>query len=98
MAYSTSNPPVLVRNGGIDNTGPAEWTYKSADAASVVAASGYFTNAKNLGMAVDDLVTVINTATSPRTATKHLIVSINATTGAADLSDGTSEVASANSG
>lgn len=57
MAYSTSNPPRKMAqvNG---SEGLNLWSYKSADAIATVRGAGYFTNAGDLGMAVNDIVLV----------------------------------------
>jgi hypothetical protein len=86
MAYSTSNPPALSPSGPLTGAG-RKWIYKSTDAASVARVSGYFSNAKNLGMQVGDIVEVHDTDASPYIVTTHVVSAINATTGAADLSD-----------
>jgi hypothetical protein len=96
MAYSTTNPPILVRQGGIDNGLPAEWEYVSADSAATVAVAGYITDGGFRGAKVNDRFNVTNTSTSPATVTKHLVVTANTSTGALDLSDPTTEIASAN--
>ncbi len=92
MAYVTTNPPVRISEYPMTGFGSSQpalgvWMYRSADAASVVRVVGYFTDAAKRGMAVDDIVWVVNTATSPHTITLHSVSAINATTGAADLSD-----------
>ena len=102
MAYVTSNPPVrmseypLTSFGNSQGAGGAQWVYKSTDAASVVRVAGYITNAAKLGMQVGDIVWVHDTDASPYTVTLHIVSAINATTGAADLSDAAS-TASTNS-
>lgn len=65
MAYSTSTPPRRISQGSIDNSqgGTSEWVYTSADAAATVAGAGYFTNGGDLGMALNDMVKVVDTAT-----------------------------------
>jgi hypothetical protein len=63
------------------------WTYKSADAIADVNTAGYISNAKDMGMKVMDLVLVVDTATP--TAQWCVVRTVNATTGAGDLSDGT---------
>jgi hypothetical protein len=85
MAYSTSNPPVLISVAPLTGTGQV-WAYRSTDAATAVDATGYITNAKALGMRAGDLVRVTNTATN--ITTMHHVMSITAA-GAADLADGT---------
>lgn len=91
MAYSTSNPPRLETQ---PIAGVRIWQYVSTDAIATVRAAGYITNAKDLGMKVQDLVRVIDTNTP--THTLCVVLSVNATTGVADLSDGTA-VAQTNS-
>jgi hypothetical protein len=54
MPYSTSNPPQVAVPG--IGSAATLWTYKSTDASTVVAATGYFTNGKALGMKVDDFI------------------------------------------
>lgn len=56
MAYSTSSPPILIA-GGVA-AGPRIWMYVSTDANTAVDASGYFSNAYDLGMRAGDLVFV----------------------------------------
>lgn len=76
MAYVTSNPPrVLVQS--IGDLAPAKWQYSSADNAATVAAANYFTNAKDLGMKVNDLVEVLDTGTP--LITSHRVTTITAT-------------------
>ena len=76
MAYATSNPPACVWPA-IQTGSPAMWVYKHTDARATVEAAGYFTNAQALGMKVDDLVFVINTATPA--ATISIVTAITAT-------------------
>lgn len=62
MTYSTSNPPAL----SVDNIGgvqPRRWTYISADAVGTVDNTDYFTNGAALGMEINDIVEVTDTAT-----------------------------------
>jgi hypothetical protein len=91
MAYSTSNPPVLLAQG-ISSTRKL-WLYASIDAATLVRVAGYITNAASLGMKAGDLVWQIDTDASPIAAQLMTVNSINATTGAADLTDGTAVTA-----
>lgn len=81
--YSTSNPPVLVRQG-IGNQTPSKWVYSSVDASTVVDAAGYFTNGHALGMKVNDIVEVTDSDTGLMTT--HIVNSVTAG-GAADLTD-----------
>jgi len=87
MPYSTSNPPKLVVPSFTNVSGEASiWTYASTDAPTSVDATGYITNAKELGMKAGDLVAVVDTDASPAQTTLHRVVAIN-TNGSADLSD-----------
>ena len=70
----------------LDGTAPGIWSYKSTDAAAVVAANGYITDAKARGLRVDDIVYVYDTDAVPRTMTTHTVMAINAD-GSADLSN-----------
>lgn len=65
MAYATSNPPRKFVAGGIDNSqgGSNLWLYTSADAVATVVAQNYITNPLDLGMAVNDIVMIVDTAT-----------------------------------
>jgi hypothetical protein len=72
MAYATSNPPRLTLNSGLyaENSGTStrtiggdHWLYRTADVKSVVAVTGYFTNALDLGFLVGDVVEVQDTTT-----------------------------------
>lgn len=87
MPYSTSNPPVLLV-GTMNNAGPKLWHYRSTDAATAVRVAGYITNGRDLGMSVGDIVFSLKTDASPLSCQIHIVTAINATTGAADLSDG----------
>lgn len=96
MAYSTSNPPRLVRPSFTNVSGEISiWDYASTDAAATVDASGYITNAKALGMKVGDIVTVTDTDASPVVVTNHRVVAIN-TDGSADLTDGNNYIVGTN--
>lgn len=61
MAYAVTNPPALISQR--IGSGPALWSYKSADVDSDVNATDYFTNGKSLGMQVGDFVLVYDTTT-----------------------------------
>ena len=84
MAYSTSNPPVLVAQG-IGGTNKL-FDYRSTDAGSAIDASGYFTNGYALGMRQNDTVLVHDTDASPVAQTIHTVTT--STTSATDVSDG----------
>ena len=88
MAYSTSNPPTLVRGGTLKGDNQ-EWVYRSVDAATVVRVAGYITNGGALGMRVGDTVKVVDTDASPVAVQLMNVVSVSTTApGAVDLSDG----------
>lgn len=70
MAYATSNPPILETQS---IAGPRRWSYSSADASTVVDASGYFTNGYELGMRINDTIMVTDTDTG--LTTSHVVVS-----------------------
>lgn len=88
MAYSVNNPPMLQSKaiGGKGNI----WKYESVDNATTVDGNGYITNARDLGMKVNDVVFSTDTDAVPPITTQHTVVAIN-TNGSADLSnaDGT---------
>lgn len=64
MTYSTLLPPFKVTQGPMDNSvGGQLWVYSSVDAVATVVAQNYITNPIDLGMQVNDLVIVIDTAT-----------------------------------
>ena len=88
MSYSTSNPPQLLM-APIGGVGAQLWTYASTDAAADVDLDGYFSNAKELGMRVGDVVFVLDTDSTHKQTTTHIVKAINAN-GSANLSDGVS--------
>lgn len=91
MAYSTSTPPVLIIEGGINGKAANIWSYFTTDASTVVDTLNYFTNGGSLGMKVGDIVFVINSSTF---ATQIMIVSATGD-GTTNLTDGLA-VAAAN--
>jgi hypothetical protein len=85
MSYSKNN---LTQLGGFVGSGPRIWLYYEASlAAADLDAANYISDGGKLGMAVDDLVLHCNVATGIWSG--HSVVSVNATTGAVDLSNGT---------
>ncbi len=84
MTYATSNPPRLRSQAVV---GGKDWYYESADAIETVNTSGYFRNGYSLGMRVGDTVTVRDTATP--TTSLCTVIDVSASTGVADISDGT---------
>ena len=84
MAYSTSNPPKLLVQS-LSGSGPSIWSYASTDAAATVDDANYITNGGSLGMAVGDLVFVIDTDASPPITTLHQVSATG--DGTTDLND-----------
>ncbi len=85
MAYSTSNPPRM-SVPGVGGGTPSVWTYDSADAAAVVRAADYFTNALELGMKKGDIVIQGDSAGA---AVAHMYPVLTVDSDGADLGDGT---------
>lgn len=88
--YSTSFPPSLVTQGITYNGGPRTWIYTTTDATATIDTAGYFSNGAFLGMKVGDMVLVYISG-SPGTVTlnTYVVDSVNTTTGAVDVRDGT---------
>jgi len=84
MTYATSNPPRLTVQGVV---GGKIWYYESADPIATVNTSGYFTNGYFVGLRVGD--TVIVRDTNVPTTSLCTVIDVSATTGVADISDGT---------
>lgn len=59
MAYSTANPPKISAQGVGDGR---IWHYATTDTFATVGGADYFTNALELGIKVNDLIVVTNTA------------------------------------
>jgi len=87
MAYSTSNPPALVHQM-VGKNGGSTWVYDSADAATLVRVSGYFTDGYELGLRVGDVIQQRDT-TGATVAHNYVVLSAVAATGVVDVSDGT---------
>lgn len=84
MAYSTSNPPILLTQS-VGGLAGKTWLYRSTDAAATVDAANYITNGGSLGMAIGDLVYVIDTDASPPILTIHQVSATG--DGTTDLND-----------
>lgn len=85
MAYSKNN---LFLIAGAVGQGPRIWCYSEASlAASALDATGYISDGGKHGMAVNDLVLGMNTSTGIWSG--HSVVTVSSTTGAVDLSNGT---------
>jgi hypothetical protein len=76
MTYATSNGPELQVQA---IAGPKQWVYTSSHGTTEVAATGFFTNGKALGMKVGDQVLVVENDNSYATSIAH--VTSVATTG-----------------
>ena len=87
MAYATSNPPALVHQL-VGAAGGSTWVYNSTDAATVVRVTGYITDGQALGMAIGDIVHQRD-ITGATVAHDYVVISLHATDGSVDLSDGT---------
>jgi len=65
MAYSTTNPPQMIsQTFGSVPARPNLWSYASTDAIAVVCGSSYVSNGHALGMAVGDVVFVLDTTST----------------------------------
>jgi hypothetical protein len=84
MAYDTASPPFLITQALAGGAGKV-WLYRSTDGASDVDAANYITNGGSLGMAVGDLVYVIDTNASPVILTIHQVSATG--DGTTDLND-----------
>lgn len=82
MAYA-SNSLRRTTFGGIDNSaGGNLWVYTSADAVATVVAQGYISNPIDMGLLVNDLVIVVDTATPLISIARVKTVSAVVATGA----------------
>lgn len=84
MSYTPANL-TLVTEGPLTGAGQL-WRHTSADATAVVDTSGFITNGGSYGMKVGDVL--FHTDSGTGVVTTHRVVTVNATTGAVDLSDG----------
>ncbi len=78
MAYATSNQPLcyVPRIG----SGPAIWMYVDGDAHTTVDTAGYFTDGADLGLAANDVMIVVDSATP--TCTIHQVLNATSITAA----------------
>lgn len=91
MAYVSND--LMLLDTGFAGKGQ-KWVYDSTDAATVVRAAGYISDAKAKGMRVGDVVEQRDTA-GATVAHSYVVLSI-AADGSADLSDGTAAPALTN--
>lgn len=82
MAYIPNNLKLLVAAGIDNSTAPQIWGYSSADAVATVVAQDYITNPVDIGMLVNDLVIIVDTATPLISIARVKTVSAVAATGA----------------
>lgn len=75
MAYSTSNPPIRT-SGGLGGAQQV-WQYVSTDVHTDVDATDYFSNGDELGMKVNDLVSVTK-STATIGVTWHVVTAVTA--------------------
>lgn len=73
MAYAVTNPPALIADK-IGGNGSV-WLYKSTDDDATTNGASYYTNGVTLGMAVGDIVLVIDT-TTPK-GSFHFVTSVS---------------------
>ncbi|MCF6118534.1 MULTISPECIES: hypothetical protein [Mesorhizobium] len=74
MAYEVTNGPKCILSGF--GGSPSIWVYNDGDAHGTVDGTDYFTDAKELGMKVGDLVFV--QLTSDYTTTLHSVSAVDA--------------------
>lgn len=82
MAYNSANLMLLVPRFDNVPAGGQLWVYSSADAVATVVAQDYITNPVDIGMQVNDLVIIIDTATPLISFSRVKTVSAVAATGA----------------
>lgn len=85
MAYDESK--LCMVSAGPVAVGSRLWIHTSADAGAAVDTTGFVSNGGKYGMKVGDLLQHTNTGTN--IVTLHRVMTVNATTGAVDLSDTT---------
>lgn len=87
MAYTAST--LALKAGTLANQGPATWTHRSADATGDVDAAGFFATAGLYGVKVGDIIEHTNTTTAAaQVTTAHIVNTVDATTGATNVSVG----------
>jgi len=84
MSYAASTL-TLITESPLTGAGQ-QWRHTSADATAVVDTSGFITNGGSYGMRVGDILQHTDSGTG--IITSHRVVTVSATTGAVDLSDG----------
>lgn len=74
MAFAASGLVCLLENIG---SGPSVWYYASTDAHGTVEGVDYFASCKDYGMAVGDVVFVVDTDTGPGNTTIHSVTAVD---------------------
>lgn len=64
MAYSSTNPPVLLTPGSFGGQTTRVYGYKSTHTAAAVAASSFFSNGYALGMRIGDFLHSVEVTTA----------------------------------
>jgi len=64
MAYSSTNPPVMLTPGSFGGQQTRLWGYKSTHTVAAVAASSFFSDAYSRGMRIADFVHVVEVTTA----------------------------------
>ena len=78
MAYSTSNPPVRTSLGGLTNSAPGTWAYKSTHTStSINGVANFFSNGYKLGMRKGDTVICVKNSTAS-VAYEQMVGRVNA--------------------
>lgn len=92
MAYSTSNPPVLLVPAPMHSGAQQIWGYSSADTDADIDGTDYISNGSALGMRAGDIVFVRSTESGPaRKSWIHVVISVTA--GGAATLNGTANAA-----
>lgn len=84
MAYSKNNLALVAAGIG---GGHNKWSYVSTDSIATVNTTGYISDGYFMGLRVQDTVEVTDTSTP--TKSLCVVISASSSTGAVDLSDGT---------
>ena len=86
MAYVPGN--LICFQTDIGNQGPAFWTLRGTDAASVARVTGFITDGGSKGMKVGDLVYAVDSDTANYVWTAYSVATVSATyPGAVDITN-----------
>ena len=92
MAYDSSKLSMV--SAGPIAVGSRLWIHTSADTGAQAQVASFISDGGKYGMKVGDLVQHTNTGTN--IVSLHRVMTVNATTGAVDLSDSTTEASGTN--